>query len=53
MDFDEHELDWKIVFDSIDCDGDDFELTECKLNVNEFGLPSDFPKDDEGYDDFD
>ena len=31
------------------CDGDDFNLEECKVNVNEFVLPGDFPKDDDGY----
>lgn len=30
------------------CDGDDFNLEECKVNVNEFVLPGDFPKDDDG-----
>ena len=35
------------------CDGDDFNLEECKVNVNEFVLPGDFPKDDDGYYDFD
>ena len=51
FDFSEYGLNsskWEIIFDSMSCDGDDFNLEECKVNVNEFVLPGDFPKDDDG-----
>ena len=56
FDFSEYGLNsskWEILFDTMSCDGDDFNLEECKVNVNEFVLPGDFPKDDDGYYDFD